>query len=112
MNDLPDLGDLVWADFIHRLGHEQKGRRPAIVISPGTYHKMTGLALVCPITSNISPYPLKVILPEGLQIKGAILVDQINGVECRTQLFGIIGRAPVEVVAEVQAKLSALLGIT
>lgn len=110
MNPLPDLGDLVWLEFDPQAGREQAGRRPALVLSARIYHEKTVLALVCPITSNISPYPFKVILPEGALVSGAILADQIKSIDRKARHLSIIGPAPQTVLAEVQAKLAALLG--
>lgn len=112
MNELPDLGDLIWLDFNPQAGREQAGRRPALVLSPRSYHETTGLTVVCPITSNIAPYPFKVILPEGAPVSGAVLADQVRSLDRNARHIVIIGSAPAQVVMEVQSKLAALLGIT
>ncbi len=112
MNDLPNLGDLIWLDFNPQAGREQAGRRPALVLSPRSYHEATALVVVCPITSNISPYPFKVMLPEGAPVSGAVLIDQVRSLDRNARHITMIGSAPEQVVAEVQAKLAALLGIT
>lgn len=65
MNDVPDAGNLIWLNFDPQAGHEQAGRRPALVLSPRLYHEKTALAIVCRITSNTRAYPFKVLLPEG-----------------------------------------------
>jgi len=111
VNDLPNLGDLIWLDFNPQAGREQAGRRPALVLSPQSYHETTALVLVCPITSNITPYPFKVMLPEGAPVTGAVLVDQIRSLDRNARHIAMIGSAPEQVVAEVQAKLAALLGM-
>ena len=111
MTVLPDAGDLVWIDFNPQAGHEQAGRRPAIVLSARIYHEKTALAVVCPITSNTRPYPFKVPLPDGLPIGGAILADQVESIDRNARRLQIAGRAPPSVVAEVQARLAALLGL-
>ncbi len=111
MNQLPDVGDLVWLDFDPQAGREQAGQRPAIVLSSRLYHEKSALALVCPITSNINPYSFKVMLPDGGPVTGAILADQVKSIDRNARRLGIIGRAPATVVAEVQAKLAALLGL-
>ncbi len=112
MNDLPNLGDLIWLDFNPQAGREQAGRRPALVLSPRSYNETTALIVVCPITSNMTPYPFKVMLPEGAPVSGAVLVDQIRSLDRNARYIAVIGAAPEQVVAEVQAKLAALLGIT
>ncbi len=111
MNEMPDLGDLVWVDFNPQAGHEQSGRRPAMVLSARIYHEKTALAVVCPITSNVAPYPFKVVLPDGLPIQGAILADQVKSIDRQARHLRIAGRAPDAVVVEVQGKLAALLGL-
>ncbi len=111
MSPVPDAGDLVWIDFNPQAGHEQAGHRPALVLSARLYHEKTALAVVCPITSNTAPYPFKVLLPDGLPISGAVLADQVKSIDRDARHLRIAGRAPQEIVADVQAKLAALLGI-
>lgn len=111
MNQLPEMGDLVWLNFDPQAGHEQAGRRPALVLSPRTYHEMTDMAVVCPITSNIAPYPFKVMLPHDAPIQGAVLADQVKSIDRNARQLGIIGHAPQTVITEVLEKLAPLLGI-
>ena len=111
MSEIPDAGDLVWVNFNPQAGHEQAGRRPALVLSPATYHEKTALAVVCPVTSNTSPYPFKVLLPEGLPIGGAVLADQVKSIDRAARQLKVAGPAPRSVLLEVQAKIAALLGI-
>ena len=112
MNELPERGALVWFDFTPQLGHEQEGHRPALVMSPRLYHERSKLALVCPITSNMRPWPWKVMLPDGLAVAGAVLVDQVRAIDRAARRLRHVGQAPEAVVSEVQAKLAALLGMT
>jgi mRNA interferase MazF len=107
----PDAGDLVWVDFDPVRGTEQAGRRPALVLSAVVYNDESGRAIVCPITSNIRPWPFKVVLPDGLRTRGAILVDQIRAVHRATRVFDHIERVPRQVLREVQSKLAALVGM-
>ncbi len=111
MKELPERGALVWIDFAPQSGKKQAGHRPALVMSPRIYHERSKLALVCPITSNTRPWPWKVILPDGLAVAGAVLVDQIRAIDRGAYRLRLAGQAPEAVVAEVQAKLAALLGI-
>lgn len=111
VSDVPDAGDLVWVNFNPQAGHEQAGRRPAMVLSPRVYHEKTSLAVVCPITSNTNPYPFKVLLPDGLPITGAILADQVKSIDRGARQLKVAGQAPQNTVAEVRAKLAALLGV-
>ena len=108
---LPDRGSLAWVVFSPQAGREQAGHRPALVISPRVYHERSTLAVVCPITSNTQPWPWKVMLPDGLAIAGAVLVDQVRSIDRGARRLRLAGRAPQTVVAEVQAKLAALFGI-
>lgn len=76
----PERGEIVWIDFNPRKGHEQSGRRPALVISPKAYNEVSSCVLVCPITTNLSPWPWKIEL-SGVEIEGAVLVDQIKSID-------------------------------
>jgi mRNA interferase MazF len=111
VSDLPGAGDLVWVNFNPQAGHEQAGRRPALVLSPRSYHEKTALAVVCPITSNTAPYPFKVCLPAGLPIGGAVLADQVKSIDRAARQLQVAGPAPRSVIADVQAKIAALLGL-
>ena len=111
MSELPDVGDLVWIDFNPQAGPEQAGHRSAVVLSARIYHEKTARAVVCPITSNTNPYPFKVLLPDGLPISGAILADQVKSIDRDACHLRIAGCVPDGIVADVQAKLAALLGI-
>jgi mRNA interferase MazF len=105
----PDRADLVWLSFDPRLGHEQAGRRPALVLSPVGYNGRVGLALCCPVTSRAKGYPWEVPLPDGLAVRGVVLSDQIHSFDWRARRAVVAGRATDAVVAEVVARLLALL---
>jgi mRNA interferase MazF len=111
VSEFPERGDLAWLVFTPQSGREQAGHRPALVLSPRLYHERSGLAVVCPITSNRQPWPWKVQLPDGLAVSGAVLVDQIRSIDRGARKLSIVGRAPQGVLLDVQAKLAALLGI-
>ncbi len=104
----PDRGDLVWVDFGPALGHEQSGRRPALVISLRAYNQKVGLFLACPVTSRIKGYSLEVAL-ESENLDGVVLVDQVKSLDWRIRPFEPIGIAKPEVVGEVLAKLRAII---
>jgi len=106
---VPERGDFVWLDFTPQAGHEQRGPRPALVLSPATYNGKVGLAVCCPITSQIKGYPFEVLVPEGLKIGGAVLSDQVKTLDWRVRKARFVGRAPAALVDEVTAKLLALL---
>jgi mRNA interferase MazF len=78
---IPQRGDIVWINMQPQAGHEQSGRRPAIVLSPTAYNEKVGLAILCPITNQIKGYPFEVILPKGLKINGVILSDQVKSLD-------------------------------
>ncbi len=105
----PDRGDLVWLQFTPQAGHEQAGRRPAMVISPAVYNERVGLALVCPITSQIKGYPFEVVLPQGLKVAGAVLCDQIKSLDWRARRAKWIAKAPPQIIAEVLATIEPLV---
>lgn len=104
-----DRGDLIWLDFNPQKGHEQKGRRPALVISPRDYNELSNCLLVCPITSNLSAWAWKIELPAGQEISGAILVDQIKSVDAEARMAMVVNhRVPDEILADVLARLATL----
>ena len=111
MNDAaaPDRGDAVWLDCAPQAGHEQDGRRPAIVLSPRAYHERTGLALVCPITRRAKGYPFEVTLPAGFPVEGVVLADQLKSVDWRARRASVIARMPDEVVRSVGGLVARLL---
>jgi mRNA interferase MazF len=95
--------------FNPQAGHEQAGRRPAVVLSPLAYNKKVGLALFCPITSKIKGYPFEVGIPSGLSISGVILADQVKSLDWRARRAELICPLPKKSVTEVLQKLSTLL---
>lgn len=105
----PARGDLVWLDFNPQAGHEQAGHRPALIISPLSYNRKTGLVLCCPITTQIKDYPFEVPLPDGLTVRGAVLSDQIKSLDWRARKARRVDRAPGSVLGEVLAKIAPLL---
>jgi mRNA interferase MazF len=106
---VPERGDLVWLQFTPQRGHEQAGRRPALVLSPRAYNRKVGLALVCPVTSQVKGYPFEVELPDGLAVEGAILCDQIKNLDWKARKARRIDRVSAEVLAEVTARILALV---
>lgn len=107
---VPERGDAVWLTFDPQAGHEQSGRRPAIVLSPKQYNGPTGLAILCPVTSQVKGYPFEVILPAGLPIQGAILADQVRNLDWRARRASRICSLPGATTDEVLGKLGTLLG--
>jgi len=106
---VPKCGDVVWITLNPQAGHEQAGRRPAIVLSPRSYNSKTGLAIFCPVTSHVKGYPFEVLLPERLPVAGAILSDQVKSLDWRVRNAELICPLPAEITSEVLQKLNALL---
>lgn len=105
---VPDRGDVVWLDFNPTRGHEQSGRRPALIVSPKVYNLKSGLALVCPITSRAKGYPFEVAC-KTRAVQGMILADQIRGVDWKERKAEKAGIAPDAALAEVQGLVQKLL---
>jgi mRNA interferase MazF len=106
---VPDRGDAVWISFNPQAGHEQSGRRPAIVLSPAAYNRKVGLAIFCPITNQVKGYPFEVALPEGSKVTGAVLSDQARSLDWRVRRAELITKLPESVTVEVLKKLKTLL---
>ena len=106
---LPDRGEAVWITLNPQAGHEQAGRRPAVVLSPAAYTSKVGLAIVCPITNQIKGYPFEVVLPTGLAVTGAILSDQVKSLDWRARNASFICAVPPATIAEVLQKLNVLV---
>lgn len=105
---VPDAGDIVWLNFTPRAGHEQAGRRPALVLSPGAYNGKTSLMICCPLTIQIKNYPFEVFI--GGTPPNAVLADQVKSVDWRRRDAKSKGRVAPEQLAEVCAKIRALIG--
>ena len=106
---VPDRGDAVWLTFDPHAGHEQAGRRPAVVVSPKRYNSRSGLALFCPITSQIKGYPFEVVLPGELPVTGAVLSDQVRSLDWRARKAARICALPAATIEEVAGKLQTLV---
>ena len=106
---VPERGDVVWITLNPQAGHEQAGRRPAVVLSPGDYNAKVGLAILCPITSQVKGYPFEVLIPAGLPVTGAILADQVKSLDWRARDAEQMCVLPEETMAEVLQKVWVLL---
>ena len=104
----PERGDLVWFDFAPARGHEQKGVRPALVVSRQEYNMKSGLMLVCPVTSAIKGYPFEVLVSVK-DIHGAVLVDQMRSIDWKARGVTFAGSANMEEIEEILAKIFALV---
>jgi mRNA interferase MazF len=110
---VPEAGELIWIDFDPRVGREQSGRRPALVVSPRAFCHATGFAIVCPITSRVRPFGTSVVLPAGLPVTGEILTSHVRSIDTLARPIGAAGGAVSrDILADVRAKLAALIGLT
>lgn len=109
MTFVPERGDAVWLSFDPRVGHEQSGHRPAVVVSPSSYNARVGLCICCPITDQIKGYPFEVLIPAGLAVSGAVLCDQVKSVDWRARNASHICSLPATTTAEIRRKLLALI---
>ncbi len=105
---VPDAGDVVWLHFSPQAGHEQAGHRPAVVLSPSSYNAKAGLMLCCPVTTQVKNYPFEVAMDDGRG--GAILSDQVKSIDWRARKAAHKGRVADSTLAEVRAKVRALIG--
>ena len=106
---VPERGDAVWIDLNPQAGHEQSGRRPAVVLSPSAYNGLTGLLVLCPVTSRVKGYPFEVAIPPGLAVSGVILADQVRSVDWRARRADFVTKLPASVVEAILQKLQRLL---
>ncbi len=105
---VPDAGDIVWLNFTPQAGHEQAGRRPALVLTPAAYNGKTSLMICCPITTQIKNYPFEVLIagtPESV-----VLADQARSLDWRMRKAARKGNASAAELADVRAKIRALIG--
>ncbi len=106
---VPDRKDIVWISLDPRAGHEQAGRRPAVVLSPAAYNGKVGLALVCPVTGQVKGYPFEVPVPSGLPVQGVVLADQVKNLDWVARKADLACKLPDGVFDEVIRKLRTLL---
>jgi mRNA interferase MazF len=91
--NIPARGDLVTLDFNPQTGHEQAGRRPAIVLSDKSFNELTGFAVVCPITNEEKDYAFEVKVPQGLSVTGVVLTDQMKSLDFNRRRLRVVGSA-------------------
>ena len=108
---VPERGDILWLTFDPQAGHEQAGRRPALVLSPSAYNRRASLALVCPITNQAKGYPFEVTLPKDSPVSGVILADHVKSADWAARRAQFVTTASADLLADVTAKLRPLLGL-
>lgn len=101
MADLPDRGDFIFLDFSPQTGTEQRGRRPALVLSPKEFNKVTGYASVCPISQTEREWPFNMEIPDGLSVQGVVITDQVKNLDWKTRNAEVVGQAPNDFVNKV-----------
>jgi mRNA interferase MazF len=105
---IPSPGDVVWLEFTPQAGHEQGGRRPAMVLSKKAYNQKTGSGIFCPITSKVKGYPFEVGI-SGKRISGVILSDQVKNLDWKARKMKFIEKAGASVLKEVISKISVII---
>jgi len=108
-NYCPKRGDIVWLSFNPHAGHEQAGRRPALVLSLLSYNRKVGLALHCPVISEVKGYPFEVKIPSGLEVSGVVLSDQIKSLDWAARKATFACTLPEKTIREVLGKAGTLL---
>ena len=108
---IPDAGHIIKVDLDPSAGHEQRGWRPVIVLSPVAYNGKTDLAVVVPVTNQVKGYPFEVRLPGKMKTTGVVLADAIRNLDWRSRRAKYIESAPVEVLQAIRERLIVLLGL-
>jgi mRNA interferase MazF len=108
-NYTPERGDIVYLDFDPTKGHEQRGHRPALVISPRIYNQKSLLAIFMPITKQRKGYPFEVNLPTNTRTQGVILVDQVKSLDWQARSIQFVESVPESLIVEVQARFEGLI---
>lgn len=106
---IPRKGDFLTLSFDPQTGHEQKGRRPALVISNDLFNQHTGLAIVCPVTNTDRGYPFHLRVPDGSSLTGFVMVEQVKSVDYAMRRASFVERAPADFVEDVLALVDACL---
>lgn len=109
---IPQRGDIVWTDFDPAAGHEPKGKRAALIISPEIFNKCFGLALAAPITSRVRGHAFEAVLNQpDIKIKGVVLCQQVKMIDFKVRGVQFADTAPREVLSEVLGKISAIINV-
>ena len=106
---VPKKGELISLTFDPQSGHEQRGRRPALVVSNDLFNKHTGFCIACPITNTRREFPFHVAIPEGARVTGVVMVEQVKSIDFRARKAKHLGHAPTGTLDEVLAILDACI---
>jgi len=107
---VPDTGDIIFLDFDPHVGREQAKRRPALVLTDLRYNRASGLAVVCPLTSKVKPYPFTLPITVGSEV-GAVLLDQLKSMDWEGRGAEFHSKAPPAMIAKVRQYIAVLLQI-
>jgi mRNA interferase MazF len=108
---VPDTGDFVWLTFDPQAGREQRGRRPALILSPRVFNDRSDLAIVCPVTSRVKGRMFEVPIPEGGRIEGAVLPHHVKSIDWKERRAKFAGKADQLTLDEVRERIRPLLGL-
>lgn len=106
---VPRKGDFVALSFDPQAGHEQKGRRPALVVSNDLFNRHTGLAIVCPVTNTDRGYPFHLAVPDASSLTGFVMVEQVKSVDYAMRRAKLVERAPAAFVEDVLDLIEACI---
>lgn len=98
---IPEQGDIIYLEFDPQAGHEQKGKRPALVVSNNTYNRFTNMAMVCPITNTDRDFPLHVELDERTRTTGVVMCEQVKALDVKARKATFSEKAPFDIIEEV-----------
>jgi mRNA interferase MazF len=107
---VPETGDIIFLDFDPQVGREQAKRRPALVLTDLRYNRASGLAVVCPLTSKVKPYPFTLPITVG-NVEGAVLVDHLKSMDWERRGAEFHSKAPPKMIAKVRQYIAVLLQI-
>ena len=106
---VPRKGDLIALTLDPQSGHEQRGRRPALVVSNDLFNKHAGLCIACPVTNSPRDYPFHVAIPDDCDVTGVVMVEQVKSIDFRARSAKRVGPAPGAVLEEVLSLLDACI---
>jgi mRNA interferase MazF len=106
---VPERGDVVWISFDPQMGHEQAGRRPALVLSDQSYNVLLDLAVVCPITNKAKGFSFEIPVPQGLAVTGVVLCDHVKSIDWRARKAAYLCTLPMPLVEAVSLMVRKLV---
>lgn len=111
MSPAPDVGDIVIVDFNPQAGHEQAGKRPALVVSPESFNKVTGFAWLCPITNQVKNYPFEVKIKGSKKTTGVILTDQMKSLDWSARKLHKVDAVDSDCLSDVKSIVATILSL-